>query len=111
MNTYRRALIDYWIEIGKLEKVHDGRRWRYIFKREDGEDCLLSTSWAEFFKMFNLYNEIAFHGKTLRPEYLPWQPFDPWRNPFFRADIQRMAAITAEVLACLNNPVEVDNDR
>ena len=117
MNTYRRALIDYWIEIGKLKKVRkyviknletgeyspDPKSpWVYIFIREDGEHHYLSYSWNEFFEMFNLYNKVAFDEKLMRPEYSRWQPFDPWRNIFFREDINQLADITQDVLEALN---------
>ena len=67
MNAYRRALIDYWLEIGKLRRDADGpaSRYRYFFVRDDGIELEYRGTWNEFFRSFNYYNEILFVNADL----------------------------------------------
>ena len=105
MNIYQRALIGYWLEIGKLKRVRSrcfkhietgeirenpDSPWLYIFVRADGiELAMRNLSWEEFFQSFSLFNHAAFQGEInptmppIRPELEAWLPFDPWRNPAF----------------------------
>ena len=105
MNTYHHALIDYWLEIGKLKRVRSrcfknietgeirenpASPWLYIFVREGGIELpMRNLSWRQFFESFTLFNHVAFQceinpsARTLRPEFEAWLPFDPWRNPAF----------------------------
>ena len=105
MNTYQRALIDYWLEIGKLKRVRSrcfkdieageirenpDSPWLYIFVRDDGIELpMRNLSWTQFFQSFHIFNHVAFQceidpaSPPLRPELEAWLPFDPWRNPAF----------------------------
>ena len=76
MNTYHHALIDYWLEIGKLKRVRSrcfknietgeirenpASPWLYIFVREDGIELpMRNLSWRQFFESFTLFNHVAF---------------------------------------------------
>ena len=85
MNTYRRALIDYWMEIGKLRKENVEGSYRYFFVREDGFEIQHSGTWNEFFQSFNYFNEFVFvNGPMLDRLYnVIYTYFDPWTDPIF----------------------------
>ena len=92
MNTYRRALITYWLEIGKLKRVRKSNadtEWIYIFVRNDGIELKMTMSWTTFFESFHIFNHYIFMKELdsdypeIRQEFRPWLPFDPWRNQAF----------------------------
>ena len=83
MKPSYRALIDFWMQIGKVRRARavvgdPASRWRYFFVRNDGIELELKDSWTHFFKIFNEQNLICF---LLDLE----NNFDPWCNPRFIA--------------------------
>ena len=81
MRPAHRALIDYWIAIGKVvakRRVADdpASRIDYFFVHSSGLELKLPTSWQHFFKIFNMFNLRAFLGGE--ENY-----FDPWNNERF----------------------------
>ena len=81
MRPAHRALIDYWIETGKVivkRRVADdpGSKIDYFFVHRTGMELKLTASWKHFFKVFNMFNLHAFLSGE--ENY-----FDPWNNDRF----------------------------
>ena len=91
MKPAHRALIDYWIGIGKVRRVRSNpndpaSRWRYLFIRNDGIQLELKHSWRDFFRFFNSWNLYAFSKELIPYIEEDAEPvFDPWNDVGFIA--------------------------
>ena len=100
MTSSEKALIEHWIEIGKVRReVYDpAQGYRYFFLNNHIE-LELQVTWTHFFKLFNTYNHFYFCAGIEDAEFLLNDvnvtdkiiPFDPWENPhFISLEIKKM---------------------
>ena len=95
MTSNERALVEYWIEIGKLQKevydIHDpAQGYRYYFLNTDIQ-LELQDTWKHFFKCMNTFNHLYFlsgiEGAEVLSDNVDMQnkisPFDPWLDTSF----------------------------
>ena len=76
MKSTHEALVQFWIDIGKVKRCqHPANPKKYIdyFVREDGIELEIKGWWEAFFKYFNTSNFHYFLGHRI-------QVYDPWKD-------------------------------